>query len=97
MTTEDRAEDCGHDRLFHNSIGGQPLPDTMHRDLCRTFCKMYAGKVIHDEGLEEWSTHRLRHTMASNLALGGTSVSTIMGAGGWKSVSSMLVSRTKRA
>lgn len=88
---EERAEDCGHDFLFHNSMGGRPLPETMHRDLCRTFCKMYAGEIIHAEGLDEWSTHRLRHTMASNLASGGASVSTIMGAGGWKSVSSMLV------
>ncbi len=88
---QERAEDCGHDRLFHNSIGGPPLPETMHRALCRTFCKMYAGEIIHAEGLDEWSTHRLRHTMASNLASGGASVSTIMSAGGWKSPSSMLV------
>jgi integrase len=87
----ERAEDCGHDFLFHNSIGGRPLPETMHRDLCRTFCKMFAGEIIHAEGLDEWSTHRLRHTMASNLASGGASLSTIMGAGGWESVSSMLV------
>jgi integrase/recombinase XerC len=88
---QERAENCGHDRLFHNSMGGPSLPDTMHRDLCRTFCKMYAGEIIHAEGLDEWSTHRLRHTMASNLASGGASVSTIMGAEGWKSPSSMLV------
>jgi integrase len=87
----ERAEDCGHDRLFHNSIDGPLLPETMHREFCRTFCKIYAGENIHAEGLDEWSTHRLRHTMASNLASGGASVSTIMGAGGWKSVSSMLV------
>jgi integrase/recombinase XerC len=87
----ERAEDCGHDFLFHNSMGGRPLPGTMHRDLWRTFCKMYAGQALHDEGLDEWSTHRLRHTMATNLAAGGASLSTIMGAGGWKSASSMLV------
>ena len=87
----ERAKDCGHDFLFHNSMRRQLLPETMHRDFCRTFCKMYAGKTIHAEGLDEWSTHRLRHTMASNLASGGASVPTIMGAGGWKSVSSMLL------
>jgi site-specific recombinase XerD len=52
---------------------------------------MYEGKVIHSEGLDEWSTHRLRHTMASNLASGGASITTIMGAGRWKSVSSMMI------
>jgi integrase/recombinase XerC len=87
----ERAEDCRHNLLFHNSLGGQLLPETMHREFCRTFCKMYAGETIHSEGLDEWSTHRLRHTMASNLASGGASVSTIMGSGGWRSVSSMLV------
>lgn len=87
----DRTEDCGHEYLFHNSTGGKPLPETIHRELCRTFCRVYEGKSIHAEGLDQWSTHRLRHTMASNLASGGASVSTIMGAGGWRSPSSMLV------
>jgi site-specific recombinase XerD len=87
----DRDENCDHNSLFHNSVGGSPLPETMHRELCRTFCRAYAGETIHSEGLDEWSTHRLRHTMASNLASGGASIATIMGAGGWRSVSSMLI------
>lgn len=86
-----RDDYCGHDFLFHNSTGGPLLPDTLHRECCRTFCRVYEGKDIHPDGLDEWSTHRLRHTMASNLASGGASLTTIMGAGGWKSVSSMLI------
>jgi integrase/recombinase XerC len=87
----DRQSDCGHTNLFHNSLNATLLPGTAHREMCVTFCKMYGGKVLHLDGLEQWSTHRLRHTMASNLCLGGADVPTIMAAGGWKSTSSMLI------
>ena len=87
----ERDEECGHDFLFHNSLGGSLLPDTMHAEFCRPLCTTLDGKTLHSEGLDEWSTHRLRHNMASNLAAGGASISTIMGAGGWKSVSSMMI------
>jgi integrase/recombinase XerC len=86
-----RDEECGHDFLFYNSLGGPLLPDAMHKEFCRTFCKSINGKTLHSEGLDEWSTHRLRHNMASNLAAGGASIPTIMRAGGWKSPSSMLI------
>ena len=67
-----RAKDCGHDLLFHNSIGGPLLPETIHRELCRTFCKMYSGEIIHAEGLDvgrltacaiRWraTSHRVEH------------------------------------
>ena len=80
-----------HDYLFHNKLGGPPSPEVMHAEFCRTFCKVYDGRVLHDDGVEHWSTHRLRHTMASNLASGGASVTTIMKAGGWKTASAMLL------
>ncbi len=81
---------CDHDHLLHNRYGNPPRQALMHDTFCRVFCKVHGGKGIHDEGMEKWSTHRLRHTMASNLASGGASVSTIMQAGGWKSPSAML-------
>jgi len=87
----DREGECEHDSLFHNSMGGPLLPEALHRECCRTFCRTYEGKEIHLEGLDQWSTHRLRHTMASNLASGGASTSTIMAAGRWKAESSMMV------
>ncbi|ADW67173.1 tyrosine-type recombinase/integrase [Granulicella tundricola] len=86
----ERDDKCGHDFLFHNSLGDPPRADTMHRELCRTFCKIHGGTQVNPSGLDEWSTHRLRHTMASRLASGGASFPTIMAAGGWKSPSSMM-------
>lgn len=68
--------------IFHAKHASRVLP---------AFCKVHEGKHLHDEGLEQWSTHRLRHTMATNLASGGAAVTTIMKAGGWESVSSMLL------
>jgi integrase/recombinase XerC len=87
----ERDKYCGHELLFHNSLGGPLFPETLHRECCRTFSRTYGGKEINSVGLDAWSTHRLRHTMASNLASGGASIPTIMGAGGWRSVSSMMV------
>lgn len=86
----DRDSSCGHDFLFYNTLLDPMRPESLHAEFCRTFCKSHGGRVIHEEGLEWWSTHRLRHTMASNLASGGASITTIMGAGGWKSPSPML-------
>lgn len=63
----------------------------MHDEFCLILCRSHEGKSLHDEGLEQWSTHRLRHTMATNLASGGAAVTTIMKACGWESVSSMLL------
>lgn len=87
----DRDPHCEHDQLFHNSVGNPLLPATLHRELCRVLCKTYAAEQINVEGVEQWSTHRLRHTMASNLASGGASIPVIMASGGWRSVSSMMI------
>jgi integrase/recombinase XerC len=82
---EERQLDCGHDYLFHNSQG-KPLKEAaLSREFRRVVCKTYKGKVMHDEGLESWSTHRLRHTMASDLLAGGADIAVIMEAGGWRS------------
>ncbi len=87
----EREEACDHDHLFHNSIGGPLLPQAAHKEMCKVFCKLYGGQDLHSEGLDQWSTHRLRHTMASNLCFGGADIPTIMAAGRWKSTSSMMI------
>ncbi len=86
-----RDSNCDHDYLFQNKLGDPSSPEVMHAEFCCTFCKVHGGEVLHDDGLDQWSTHRLRHTMATNLASGGASVTTIMKAGDWKTASSMLL------
>jgi site-specific recombinase XerD len=87
----ERDDNCGHQSLFHNTIGGPLMPETLHHECARSFCRTHGGKELHSVGVDQWSTHRLRHTMASNLARGGASIPTIMSAGRWKSVSSMMI------
>jgi site-specific recombinase XerD len=86
---EERNEDCGHDFLFHNSMGKPLTKQVLHHEFRRTVCKTYDGKVIHEDGLDSWSTHRLRHTMASDLVSGGADISSVMEAGGWRSYDCM--------
>ncbi|MGC1226253.1 MAG: tyrosine-type recombinase/integrase, partial [Candidatus Sulfotelmatobacter sp.] len=40
---------------------------------------------LNEIGLDRWSVHRLRHTMATNLVNGGAEIRTVMANGGWKS------------
>jgi integrase/recombinase XerC len=53
------------------------------------FLKSVNGNEINETGFDHWSTHRLRHTMASNLAAAGADVNLILTQGGWKSVEVM--------
>jgi integrase len=61
----------------------------MHLEFMHVLCKAERGKKLHDEGLDSWSIHRMRHTMASRLAHAGADYSTIMGAGGWTTLPAM--------
>jgi hypothetical protein len=45
---------------------GAPLQ--MHLEFVNVLCKSLRGKKLHDEGLDGWPIHRMRHTMASRLA-----------------------------
>jgi integrase/recombinase XerC len=86
---EARDPECGHSYLFHNSLGDPLKVETLHREFGRTLCTIYCGRVVNEAGLEKWSTHRLRHTMASNLVSSGAEVATVMQAGGWRNYESM--------
>jgi len=80
---------CGHDYLFHNTLGHPLRPPTLADEFNRVLCTTCQGKKIHDTGLDTWSTHRLRHTMATNLVSGGADAATVMAAGGWVTADSM--------
>jgi integrase/recombinase XerC len=85
----ERAPASPEDPLFLNTRGDSLSPETLHRTCCRVFCKHYGGKLNNPHGLESWSTHRLRHTMASSLISNGASVAVVMEAGGWRSFSAL--------
>jgi len=86
---EDRNPNCGHDHLFHNSQSNPCNGIQMHLEFVKVLCKSWIGKRLNEVGLESWSIHRMRHTMASRLAKGGATASTIMQTGGWKTYSAM--------
>jgi integrase len=86
----DRNPNCGHDHLFHNSQNNPCNGIQMHLEFVKVLCKSWIGQKLHEEGLESWSIHRLRHTMATRLAAGGADASTIMGAGGWTTYTAMV-------
>ena len=87
---DDRDPNCGHNFLFHNKEGNPCRELQVQLELKHVLCKSLRGKKLHEDGLDSWSIHRMRHTMASRLAHAGADYSTIQGAGGWKTASAMV-------
>jgi integrase/recombinase XerC len=86
----ERNPDCGHDLLLYNVKGQAFKTPSLGNAFKRVLCKTYKGKKVNDTGFDQWSTHRLRHTMATNLCRGGADASTVMASGGWKTCTAML-------
>jgi len=81
-----RDPECGHDLLLHNVRGNMPCSEhRLRASLNLTLCKTYLGKQVNETGLDRFSIHRLRHTMATNLIRGGADMITVMASGGWGS------------
>jgi integrase/recombinase XerC len=85
----ERSTRCAHNYLLHNTFGGPLTSNTLIHQFNRILCKTYEGKIVNEVGFDKWSTHRLRHTMASNLVSAGADAATVMAAGGWKSYETM--------
>ena len=85
----ERNPDCGHDHVLQNEHSDPMTEETLRDLLKRTLCKVHNNKIRNATGFDSWSTHRLRHTMASNLASGGADASTVMAMGGWDSHQAM--------
>jgi integrase/recombinase XerC len=85
----ERNPNCGHDYLLHNTLGSPLKVGSLATEFRRTLCKTHLGKTRNETGFDKWSTHRLRHTMASTLVSNGADVATVMAAGGWKSYEAM--------
>jgi integrase/recombinase XerC len=79
---------CGHNYLFHNYLGSPLQTRSLADEFKRVLCKTYEGKMVNEIGFDKWSTHRLRHTMASRLVVGGADLHTVMAQGGWVSADS---------
>jgi site-specific recombinase XerD len=80
---------CGHDHVLHNTLGSKLQTQSLRTEFNRTLCKTYQGKRVNETGFDEWSTHRLRHSMASKLASAGADAATVMAAGGWRNCNVM--------
>jgi integrase/recombinase XerC len=80
---------CEHNLILHSKRLHPCNPHQLSREFSGVLCKEYAGKKRNDDGFEKWSTHRLRHTMASNLVKAGADAATVMASGGWKSFEAM--------
>jgi integrase/recombinase XerC len=85
----ERNPDCGHDFLLYNEWGTPYLASVLRNTLRMVLCKSVKGNTVNQTGFDEWSFHRLRHTMASNLIAAGASAVVTMGQGGWVSYNSM--------
>jgi integrase/recombinase XerC len=81
----ERDPGCGHDALLYNTLQKPCSVGMLIEEMNRTLCKTHRGKLVNETGFERWNTHRLRHTMASNLVSGGADMKTVMANGGWKS------------
>jgi integrase/recombinase XerC len=75
--------------FFNKFLGGKLQTQSLRTEFNRTLCKTYEGKRVNETGFDTWSTHRLRHTMASKLASAGADAATVMAAGGWKNCNVM--------
>jgi len=86
----ERNANCGHDLVLHNRLGNPLKTGALRTEFRHAMCKVGPrGKFISEEGFDIWSTHRLRHTMASNLVSAGADLTTVMAAGGWHSYEAM--------
>lgn len=85
----ERDPDCGHNLLLHNTRGNPCRPGPLGQEFNRVMCKSVRGRQYHETGFGSWSTHALRHTMASNLVSAGADAATVMAVGGWRTYEAM--------
>ncbi len=78
-----------HDHLLHQPNGRPYKHASLHYAIARVVCKTVLHKKVNEDGLDRWSTHRLRHVMASRLVENGADAATVMAVGGWVSPRAM--------
>lgn len=88
---KERNPNCGHYFILHSVTSKPCSTQGLEREFRLVMCMDFRGEHIHDFGFEKWSTHRLRHTMATRLASGGADAATMMANGGWATFEAMKV------
>lgn len=83
---DDRPQNLSHDHLLWNNVNAPMQIDSLRRFLRLALCKKYKGKVLKEAGFERWSTHRLRHNMATSMRRGGADMAALLAIGGWQSM-----------
>jgi integrase/recombinase XerC len=81
-----RPNNLKHDHLLWNAVAAPMQISSLRRSLRLALCKTYQGKVANEVGFDRWSTHRLRHNMATSMRRGGADVAALMAIGGWQSM-----------
>lgn len=84
-----RDKNVAHDYLLHNELGRAYNNQSLHKAISKAVCKTFKGVKYNEDGLDSWSTHRLRHTMASRLVAAGADAATVMAVGRWDSFENM--------
>jgi integrase/recombinase XerC len=84
-----RGASVKHDHLLYQPNGRPYKNASLHYAIARVVCKTVKHKKVHDDGLDAWSTHRLRHVMATRLVSNGADAATVMSIGGWVTAESM--------
>jgi integrase len=78
-----------HDFLIHLPNGRPHNRRTLHNAIAKVICKTVGGRKVNEDGLDSWSFHRLRCTLAARLVSYGADATTVMSLGGWKPAKSM--------
>ncbi len=81
-----RPENASHDHLLWDCLCGPMRIASLRRALRLALCKTYLNRAVNEVGFDRWSTHRLRHNMATSMRRGGATVATLMSVGGWQSM-----------
>jgi integrase len=85
----ERDKNLGHDHLLHTRAGKPYKNDSLHYEIANAVCKTVVHRKKNEEGFDTWSTHRLRHTMATRLVRNGANAATVMAIGGWVTAQAM--------
>ena len=85
----ERDASVGHDHLLHLPNGRPYNRGTLHNAIAKVICKTVGGRKVNEGGLDRWSFHRLRCTLATRLVWYGADAATVMSIGGWKSTKAM--------
>jgi site-specific recombinase XerD len=81
-----RPTNLKNDHVLWNAWNAPMRISSLRRSFRLALCKTYQGKALNERGFDHWSTHRLRHNMATSMRRGGADPASVMAIGGWQSM-----------